>query len=84
MIAACKDQLCIGSDYDRLINPVWFCQTASNLNEFKSLSEDNLVAFAKDSNVAFPVGFDAKAFSKRLFYENGRDFILKRWDILHA
>jgi microsomal dipeptidase-like Zn-dependent dipeptidase len=82
--SAALNQLCIGSDYDGLINPVWICETANSLEHFKSEFEDNFVSFANDSNVDLPNGFDVKAFSKRLFYENGRDFILKRLDILNA
>jgi microsomal dipeptidase-like Zn-dependent dipeptidase len=83
-VPSALNQLCIGSDYDGLINPVWCCETATSLDHFKSMIEDNLVAFAKASDVALPNGFDVKAFTKRLFYENGRDFILRRLDILNG
>ena len=82
--AAALNQLCIGSDYDGLINPIWTCETANGLEHFKSELEDNFVAFAKEADVALPDGFDVKSFSKRLFFENGRDFVLNRLDLLNA
>ena len=77
-------QLCIGSDYDGLINPVWFCETANSLEHFKSELEENFSSFVSDSNVPLPPGFDVKEFSKKLFFENGRDFVLNRLDLLNV
>ena len=78
------NQLCIGSDYDGLINPVWFCETANSLEHFKSELEENFVSFVNDCNVHLPAEFDMKSFSKKLFFENGRDFVLNRLDILNG
>ena len=83
-VSAALNQVCIGSDYDGLINPVWFCETANSLEHFKSVFEDNFISFAEKSNVAMPDGFDVKVFSKKLFYENGRDFVLGRLDVLNS
>ncbi len=78
------NQLCIGSDYDGLINPVWFCETANSLQHCKSEFEDNFVAFAKESKVKLPDNFDVKVFSQKLFFENGRDFVMNRLDVINA
>ncbi|MGN6265399.1 MAG: hypothetical protein ACTHM5_06975 [Ginsengibacter sp.] len=78
------DQLCIGSDYDGLINPIWVCETANSLEHFKSELEDNFVSFAKKSRIKLPEEFDVKTFSKKLFFENGRDFVMKRLDIING
>ena len=83
-VSAALNQLCIGSDYDGLINPVWMCETANSLEYFKSKFEERFVDFVNDSNVALPNGFDMMAFSKKLFFENGRDFILNRLDVINA
>jgi Zn-dependent dipeptidase, microsomal dipeptidase homolog len=83
-VTAALNQICIGSDYDGLINPVWICETANSLDHFKSEFEHNFLSFAKESDVDLPAGFDVKSFSKRLFFENGRDFVLNRLDILNA
>jgi microsomal dipeptidase-like Zn-dependent dipeptidase len=78
------NQLCIGSDYDGLINPIWVCETANSLEHFKSELEDNFVSFAKKSGIKLPEEFDVKSFSKKLFFENGRDFVMKRLDIING
>ncbi|MEO8413412.1 MAG: hypothetical protein ABI472_07115 [Ginsengibacter sp.] len=83
-VSAALNQICIGSDYDGLINPVWCCETANSLEHFKSEFENKFVSFAKISHVALPNDFDVKVFSKRLFFENGRDFVLGRLDALNA
>ena len=83
-VSAALRQLCIGSDYDGLINPVWICETANSLAYFKSKFEQEFLSFAHDSNVALPDGFDMIAFSAKLFFENGRDFVLNRLDVLNA
>jgi len=77
------NQLCLGSDYDGLINPIWTCETANSLEHFKSEFEGNFAAFANESAVALPNGFDIKVFSQKLFFENGRDFVLNRLDLLN-
>lgn len=78
------NQICIGSDFDGLINPVWICETANSLESFKSEFEEYFVDFADDSNVDLPAGFDIKIFSAKLFFENGRNFVLNRLDLLNA
>ncbi|MEO6893630.1 MAG: hypothetical protein ABI136_01280, partial [Ginsengibacter sp.] len=78
------NQLCIGSDYDGLINPVWFCETANSLQHAKSEFEDNFPSFAKECGIKLPVDFDVKVFSQKLFFENGRDFVMNRLDAINA
>jgi hypothetical protein len=82
-VNAALNQVCIGSDYDGLINPVWFCETANSLEHFKSEFEDNFARFAKESKVKLPAKFDVKAFPQKLFFENGRDFVMNRLDYLN-
>ena len=78
------NQLCIGSDFDGIINPVWFCETTISLQHFKSEFEDNFVRFAKKSRVKLPKDFDVKEFSQKLFFENGRDFVMNRLDVING
>ncbi|MEP7320014.1 MAG: hypothetical protein ABI921_14760 [Panacibacter sp.] len=77
-------QVCIGSDFDGLINPIWVCDTVDEMVYFKQSFEKAFVQFASDSNVALPAGFDVKKFSNMLFFENGRDFVLNRLDVLNT
>lgn len=71
-------QICIGSDFDGMINPIWICDTFDNLQYFRETFEERFVDFADDCGVALPAGFDVKSFSTDLFYKNGRDFVLAR------
>ena len=77
-------QVCIGSDFDGLINPIAMCYTIDGIAYFKSQVERDFVAFAEEAGVALPEGFDVKNFSNQLFFENGRDFVLTRLDILNS
>ena len=76
-------QVCIGSDFDGLINPVWCCDNTDQLYYFKQDFKDSFKSFAKESNVALPAGFDIANFCEDLFFRNGRDFVMKRLDILN-
>ncbi|HVU95445.1 MAG TPA: hypothetical protein VHE34_09480 [Puia sp.] len=71
-------QLCIGADFDGLINPVWCCSTCTDLPGFKAAFIKAFPAFAKESQVALPSGFDIGKFADGLFYTNGSNFVLQR------
>ncbi len=75
-------QVCIGSDYDGMINPLSSCEKVDELVYFKELFEKRFVAFAGDCNVALPQGFDVMAFSEALFYKNGKEFVMNRLDLI--
>ena len=71
-------QICIGSDYDGIINPVWICDTVDELIYFKNSFEKEFVRFAKDCGVGLPQNFDINKFADQLFFENGKNFIFER------
>lgn len=71
-------QLCIGADFDGLINPIWCCPTCTDLPAFKAAFIAAFPGFARDSAVPLPTGFDINCFAEGLFYTNGRDFVLGR------
>ncbi|MBL7740509.1 MAG: hypothetical protein JNK14_14925 [Chitinophagaceae bacterium] len=77
-------QLCIGSDFDGLINPIWCCETTDEVYHFKQDFEDHFEDFAEQSEVSLPAGFDVKVFSEDLFFRNGRDFVMARLDVLNS
>lgn len=77
-------QLCIGSDYDGLINPVWFCETTGGLPRFQKEFEKRFPNYLKSCDLDVNPNVDVKAFSQKLFFENGRDFVLNRLDLLNA
>lgn len=71
-------QLCIGSDMDGMINPMYYCMTYDDIYYLQQAFEKQFVSFAKEVKVKLPAGFDVKAFSQDLFFRNGRDFVLGR------
>jgi microsomal dipeptidase-like Zn-dependent dipeptidase len=79
-INQCLKQVCIGSDFDGIINPVWICDTTDELVYFKERFEKCFVLFSKDCKVALPNGFNIREFTEDLFYRNGKDFVMRRLD----
>ncbi|HTH57196.1 MAG TPA: membrane dipeptidase [Cyclobacteriaceae bacterium] len=77
-IANTLKQVCIGSDFDGVINPIWICDTTDELVYFKEQFERSFSDFATDCHVPLPAGFDVLKFSNQLFYENGKEFLFKR------
>ncbi|HMH33187.1 MAG TPA: hypothetical protein VK543_09175 [Puia sp.] len=73
-------QVCIGSDFDGLINPIWCCPTMESISHFKTefVSHFNDYADANADKVRLPAGFDIHAFADRLFFENGKEFLMDR------
>ena len=76
-------QVCIGSDFDGMINPIWCCESMDEIYHFKQDFKDAFKNFAKKSDVALPAGFDITEFCEDLFFRNGRDFVMQRLDILN-
>jgi microsomal dipeptidase-like Zn-dependent dipeptidase len=76
-------QICIGSDFDGMINPIWCCESMDEIYHFKQNFKDSFKSFAKESSVALPAGFDIASFCEDLFFRNGRDFVMKRLDVLN-
>ena len=79
-------QICIGSDFDGIINPVWCCPSMNFLDKFKKQFIDNFKAFAKANKheVQLSKEFDVKQFAEQLFFENGKNFILNRLKIIYG
>ena len=75
-------QICIGSDFDGLIHPIWCCLNTEELHILQSEFEKRFVKFANDINTPLPPGFDIKKFSQQLFFENGSNFIFGRLPLL--
>jgi microsomal dipeptidase-like Zn-dependent dipeptidase len=73
-------QVCIGSDFDGIINPVWCCDTVNSLENFKNAFIDQFPVYAKANRdlVNLPAGFNVKTFADQLFFENGKNFLQQR------
>jgi microsomal dipeptidase-like Zn-dependent dipeptidase len=78
-------QICIGSDFDGLINPVWCCRNVTALQVFKAELIRYFPRYAKNNRdaVSLPEGFNIRVFAEQLFFENGRDFLMKRLALLN-
>lgn len=74
-------QICLGSDFDGLINAIDNCKTALQLPSFKQQAVTRLPALLKEANLHMEQ-LVVQEFIEDLFYRNGRDFILKRLDPL--
>lgn len=71
-------QICIGSDMDGMINPMYYCMTYDDIYYLQQAFENNFQSFAKEVKVKLPAGLDVKSFSQDLFFRNGRDFVMSR------
>ena len=77
-------QICIGSDFDGLINPVGCCMKATEYNSLKNDFKDTFMSYAKANKeaVTLPEGFNIEKFTEQLFFENGKNFITSRLQLL--
>jgi microsomal dipeptidase-like Zn-dependent dipeptidase len=73
---ACK-QICIGTDYDGLINSIDNCKQVDKLDAFKQLMLSKLKGLLKNAGLSND-GINIPEFVDDLFYNNGRDFVIKR------
>lgn len=80
------NQICIGSDFDGIINPIWCCPTIESTKDFKDQLENEFPDFVKANSdkISLPSSFNYNRFFDQLFFENGKDFLLKRLEILTA
>lgn len=78
-IMTALQQICIASDFDGIINPLWCCDTTDEIVYFKEAFDRTFEAFAEDCNISLPGTFDLKTFSDGLFNANGTNFILSRF-----
>ena len=70
-------QICLGTDFDGLINAIDNCKTANDLSKFKKDTIKRLPALLKEANL-HNEGLNIEEFVEDLFYRNGRDFVLAR------
>lgn len=70
--------LCIGSDFDGLIDGLDCCPDTDGMGRLKALFKNEFGAFLNEAGIALPAGLSVATIAERIFYENGRDFVLKR------
>ncbi len=74
-------KICLGSDYDGLINAIDNCKQIDKLNEFKQLCLDKLPGLLGKAHLDND-GIDVPSFIDDIFYNNGKEFVLERLRIM--
>lgn len=70
-------QICLGTDFDGLINAIDNCKTATDLPSFKQTATSRLPQLLKEAKLDNE-GLNVQEFVEDLFYRNGRNFVLSR------
>jgi microsomal dipeptidase-like Zn-dependent dipeptidase len=70
-------QICLGSDYDGLINAIDSCKQADKLNTFKELALEKMPELLKNAKLENE-GIDIPMLVEDIFYNNGKNFVLNR------
>jgi microsomal dipeptidase-like Zn-dependent dipeptidase len=68
-------QICIGTDFDGLINAIDCCKTADGLQQLKADMRDELADGLKDNGFQ---ELNVDVLLDDIFYNNGKNFMLKR------
>lgn len=66
--------ICLGSDFDGLVDTIDCCESASEMNNFYKMANEHLKQFADEAGIDL-AGLDDLL--KRIFFKNGRDFLMK-------
>lgn len=69
--------LCIGSDYDGLIDSINYASDCTQIGYLKKRFQEHFPRTAKRFGIELPKGLTAKVAADHLFYENGKRFVLK-------
>jgi len=70
-------QICLGTDFDGLINAIDNCKNATELPAFKQQAIAKLPQLLKEARLDNE-GLQVQEFIEDLFYRNGRDFVIRR------
>lgn len=70
-------QICLGTDYDGLINAIDNCKHVDQLDTFKSLTIAKLPKLLNDAKLGNE-GINVNELAENIFYNNGKNFILNR------
>ena len=70
-------QICLGSDYDGLINAIDNCKQVDQLGDFKKLAINKMQGLLDKADLGSE-GIDVNELVENIFYKNGKNFILKR------
>lgn len=80
--ALMAQRICIGSDFDGMINPIDCCKNVTQLEKFKNYLIDNFKDWEKDftevTGIKVSSFITPKALMENIFYKNGVEF-LREW-----
>lgn len=73
------DKICIGSDFDGLIDPIDFCRNVLEFGNLKAYLINNLGDYAKHFDVDISSGISPEEITEKLLYRNGYNFLKKNF-----
>ncbi len=76
-VAKAVKKICLGSDFDGLINAIDNCKQVDDLNKFKQLCLGKMPGLLKKAKLDNE-GIDVPALIDDIFYNNGKTFVLNR------
>lgn len=75
------NQICIGTDFDGLINAIDCCKTIKSIDELKKDMRDEMLTGLAKIDLA---SIDIDNLLDNIFYQNGKNFILNRIKVIAA
>lgn len=76
------ETLCIGSDYDGLIDGIDSCANTTHIASFKAMFVSRFGGLVSSAGLSLPSGLTVQQVADHLFYENGKNFTMKRLNAL--
>ncbi len=73
--------ICLGTDYDGLINSIDNCKQVDQLATFKTLVQKKIPQLLKGAKLDND-GIDTAHLIENIFYNNGKNFVMKRLQVL--
>lgn len=70
--------LCIGSDFDGLIDSIRYATDATKMEFLKKRFEKDFRSSAKRFGISLPKSLTSKMVADHVFYQNGKNFVLSR------
>jgi microsomal dipeptidase-like Zn-dependent dipeptidase len=74
-------QICIGTDFDGLINAIDCCKQADGLQELKDDMRDGLIDLFNNNGLS---AINVDEFLDDIFYNNGKNFVLNRIQLMRG
>ncbi len=80
--AKAAKQICIGTDFDGLINAIDCCKECTDLQQLKDDMQEGMVNMLE--RIDLDSVFDVHTLLDDIFYQNGKNFVIHRLKILQA